>query len=195
MALKELCMTVYKDLKINECSRHLDKQHFQAQGACMEVALDPDRYEIMTCIAGRTEEFRLAELYYLLKKQNPQKWKAKEVKISLEWLADMGLIKRKTVKASPGQAWLFYQPCFDHAFLHSRIKPEGSGNRAETRVYICRGIIEKLQYKYACIMERYHRVSWEPSYSSPFVIAEMEYVIPMTPEEKQLLKKKIEELD
>lgn len=73
----------------------------------MEVALDPDRYEIMIYIAGRTEEFRLAELYYLLKKQDPQKWKAKEVKISLEWLADMGLIKRKTVKASPGQAWLF----------------------------------------------------------------------------------------
>lgn len=78
---------------------------------------------------------------------------------------------------------------------NSRIKPEGSGNRAENRVYICRGIIEKLRYKYACIMERYNRVFWEPSYKSPFVIAEMEFVIPMTPEEKQLLKKKIEELD
>ena len=50
----------------------------------MEVELEPDRYEIMTYIAGRTDEFRLAELYYLLKKQEPQKWKAKEVKISLE---------------------------------------------------------------------------------------------------------------
>lgn len=98
----------------------------------MEAALDPDRYEIMTYIAGRMEEFRLAELYDLLKKQDPQKW-------------------------------LFYQPCFDHVFLHSRIKPEGSGNRAENRVYICRGIIEKLRYKYACIMERYNRFFWEPS--------------------------------
>ena len=77
-------MTVYKALQINESSRHPDKQHFQAQGACMEVELEPDRYEIMTYIAGRTDEFRLAELYYLLKKQEPQKWKAKEVKISLE---------------------------------------------------------------------------------------------------------------
>lgn len=101
----------------------------------MEVVLDPDRYDIMVYISSQTKEFRLAELYYLLKKQDPQKWETKEVKISLEWLADMGLIKRKTVKVNPGQAWLFYQPCFDHAFLHSRIKPDGSGNCAETRVY------------------------------------------------------------
>ena len=161
----------------------------------MEVMLSADRYIIMENVSRQTNEFRFAEMYNLLKKIDLGRWKAKEVKITLEWLADMGLIKRKTVKASPGQAWLFYQPCFDHAFLHSRIKPEGSGNRAETRVYICRGIIEKLRYKYACIMERYNRVLWELSYKSPFVIAEMEFVIPMTPEEKQLLKKKIEELD
>lgn len=160
----------------------------------MEVELDPDRYDIMAYISGQKKEFRFAELYHLLKKHDPQKWEAKEVKISLEWLADMGLIKRKTVKVNPGQAWLFYQPCFDHDFLYNRIKPEGSGSCAETRVYICRGIIEKLRYKYACIMERYNRAAWDLSYKSPFVIAEMEFVIPLTPEEKQLLKKKIEEL-
>ncbi len=107
----------------------------------------------------------------------------------------MGLVRRKKVKVKPGQTWLFYQPCFDRSFLLSRIKPEGGGNCTEARVYICRGIIEKLRYKYACIKERLNLASWNPPYNSPFVIAEMEFVVPMTLEEKQLLKKKIEELD
>lgn len=161
----------------------------------MEVLLDSDRYVIMEYVSQQAEEFRFTEMYYLLKKQDSPKWKAKEVKISLEWLADMGLIKRKTVKVKPGQTWLYYQPCFNYAFLSGRIKPEGEGTRTEAMSYICRGIIEKLRYKYACIMERYNRASWNLSYKSPFVIAEMEFVIPMTPKEKQLLKKKIEKLD
>lgn len=161
----------------------------------VEIMLSTDRYIIMEYVSRQVKEFRLAEMYDLLKKQDSQKWKAKEVKISLEWLADMGLIKRKTVKVKPGQAWLFYQPCFDHDYLLSRIKPEDRGNCTETRVYICRGIIEKLRYKYACIMERYTRATWDLSYKSPFIIAEMEFVTPMTPEEKKLLRKKIEELD
>ncbi len=161
----------------------------------MEVVLDPDRFVIMEYVLSQTKEFRFAELYHLLKKQDPQKWKAKEVKISLEWLADMGLIRRKMVKVGPGQKWLFYQPCLDYVFPLIHIKPEGSGNCAETRVYICSGIIEKLRYKYACIRERFNRASWDMSYKSPFVIAEMEFAVPITSEEKQLLKKKIEELD
>ena len=161
----------------------------------MEVALNSDRYVIMEYISSQTKEFRLAELYYLLKKQDPQKWKAKEVKISLEWLADMGLVRRKMVKVKRGQTWLFYQSRFDYSFLLSRLKQESGGHCMEDRVYVCRGNIEKLRYKYACIMERLNRALWNWPYNSPFVIAEMAFAVPMTPEEKQLLKKKIEELD
>lgn len=152
-----------------------------------EVILSADRYIIMENVSRQTNEFRFAEMYYLLKKINPRKWQAKEVKITLEWLADMGLIRRKTVKVKPGQKWLFYQPCMDYIFLKSRIKSGGGENCAETRVYICEGIIEKLRYKYACIMERYNRAIWNLPYKSPFVIAEMGFAIPMTPKEKQLL--------
>lgn len=161
----------------------------------MEVVLDSDRYVIMEYVSQQAEEFRFAEMYYLLKKQDSPKWEAKEVKISLEWLADMGLIKRKTVKVKLGQTWLYYQPCFDYAFLSGRIKPKGGRTRTEARSYICRGMIEELRYKYACIMERFNRALWNLSYKSPFVITEMEFVISMTPEGKRLLKKKIEELD
>ena len=57
----------------------------------VEIMLSTDRYIIMEYVSRQVKEFRLAEMYDLLKKQDSQKWKAKEVKISLEWLADMGL--------------------------------------------------------------------------------------------------------
>ncbi len=161
----------------------------------MEVVLGAERYMIMECVSRQTKEFRFAEMYYLLKKIDSGRWQARDVKITLEWLADMGLVSRKKVKVKPGQTWLFYQPCFDHGFLLSRINPESGGSCTEARVYICRGTIEKLRYKYACIKERFNLASWNLPYKSPFVIAEKEFAVPMTLEEKKLLKKKIEELD
>ncbi len=161
----------------------------------MEVKISADRYTIMQGVSRQKKEFRFAEMYYLLKGIDAARWQAKEVKLSLEWLADMGLIKRKIVKEKPGQSWLFYQPCFDDAFLHSRIRLKISGKRSETRVYICKGMIEKLRYKYACMRERHNRASWDLPYNSPCVIAEMDASVLMTPEEKQILLKKMEELD
>jgi len=161
----------------------------------MEVVLGADRYMIMEWVSRQEKQFRFAELYYLLKKAGLVRWQARDVKITLEWLADMGLVRRKKVKEKPGQRLLFYQPCFDHDFLPGRIKPEDGGNCMEAGVYICRGTIEILRYKYACIKEKYNRAFWSLPNKSPFVIAEMEFAVPMTPEEKQLLKKKIEDLD
>lgn len=160
-----------------------------------EVMLNENRYIIMECVSKQTKEFRFAEMYYLLKKIDAGRWQAEDVKITLEWLADMGLVRRKMVKVKPGQTWLFYQSRFNYGFLLGRLKQEGGGHCMGDRVYICRGNIEKLRYKYACIKERLNQISWNWPYNSPFIIAEMEFAVPMTPEEKQLLKKKIEELD
>ncbi len=160
-----------------------------------EVALSADRQIIMECVSQQKKEFRFAEIYFLLKKNDSERWQAKDVKIALEWLADMGLVRRKIVKAMLGQKWLFYQSRFDHGFLLSHLKQERCGHCMEDRIYICRVKFEILRYKYACIKERLNRALWNWPYSSPFVIAEIGFARPMTLEEKQLLKKKIEELD
>ena len=144
----------------------------------------------MECVSRQTKEFRFAEIYYLLKKLDPERWQAEEVKITLEWLADMGLVRRKIVKTR-----LFYQSCFDYSFLLSRIKQKGSIHCAEPSVYICKGIFEKIRYKYASIKERFNRASSKLLYKSPFIIAEIDFAVPMTLEEKQILKGKIEGLD
>lgn len=99
-----------------------------------EVILSVDRYIIMECVSQQTKEFRFAEMYYLLKKNDSERWQAKNVKITLEWLADMGLVRRKMVKVKPGQTWLFYQSRFDYGFLLSRLKREGGGYCMEDKV-------------------------------------------------------------
>lgn len=124
-----------------------------------EVALSLDKYLIMECVSQQADAFRFAELYHMLKRMDPDRWRACDVKIMLEWLADMDLIKRKRVKVRSGQTWLFYQPGFDESFLHSRIKYGKDGNGLESRVYLCQGMLEILRYRYASIKERLNRAS------------------------------------
>lgn len=61
----------------------------------MEITLSLDRYTIMEHVSKQASEFRMADMYHFLKKLESEKWQAKDVKITLEWLADMGLAKRK----------------------------------------------------------------------------------------------------
>ena len=61
----------------------------------MEIILSLDKYTIMEQVSKQASAFRMADMYHLLKKLEPEKWQAKDVKITLEWLADMGLAKRK----------------------------------------------------------------------------------------------------
>ena len=93
----------------------------------MEITLSLDRYTIMEHVSAQASEFipvskmicqqitaivkveanhlankyareyRMADMYYLLKELEPEKWQAKDVKVTLEWLADMGLVKRKEI--------------------------------------------------------------------------------------------------
>lgn len=73
-------MVNVKVLQTNECNGHLDKQHVWGRGTYMEVVLDSDRYVIMEYVSQQAEEFRSAEMYYLLKKQDSPKWEAEEIK-------------------------------------------------------------------------------------------------------------------
>ncbi len=109
----------------------------------MEITISRDRYAIMEYVSKQPGEFRMAEMYHLLRDLEPEKWQARDVKITLEWLADMGLVKRKLVKAGPGQKWLYYQACFDPEFLRSRTEILSD---QEIVKYECRGFAEKIRY-------------------------------------------------
>ena len=160
----------------------------------MEIMITPERYKVMKYVSQQKQAFRLAEMYYLMKRIDSEKWQAGELKIILEWLADMGLIKRKFVKAGRGQSWLYYQSCFDTMFLLERTKNESEIHCIKSISYLCCGVMEKLRYQYACIKEKINRASEHLSNNCPFMIAETDFAIPITPEQKSNIKKKIEQL-
>ena len=81
----------------------------------MDIILNQDRYTVMEYVARQTEKFRFAEIYHLIKKFVPGT-DVEELKITMEWLADMGLVKRIFVKISPWQEWLYYKSHYDHVF-------------------------------------------------------------------------------
>lgn len=117
----------------------------------MEITLSLDRYTIMEHVSAQDSDFRMADMYYLLKELEPEKWQAKDVKVTLEWLADMGLAKRKLVKASHRQKYLFYQACYDYEFLLSRTELLCD---MEAVKYKCYGFAEKIRYLHAQINEK-----------------------------------------
>lgn len=161
----------------------------------MEVMISCDRYMIMAYVSRQTKKFRFAEMYFLLKKISPGTYNAEYVKLTLEWLADMGLVKKIMIKVKPGQKWLYYQACYDYEFLQSRIKNSSERQSAEQIKYVCRGLLEKFRCRYAKVKEKINRVTIHPSYKSPFVIAEIEFAVPISQRERERLKKKIAELD
>lgn len=120
----------------------------------MEITLSLDRYTIMEHVSQQAGEFRMAEMYFLLKGMEPERWQAVEVKITLEWLADMGLVKRKLVKAGHGQKWLFYQACYDYEFLFSRTELFCDMKIVK---YKCRGNVERIRCLLAQINEKAYR--------------------------------------
>lgn len=73
---------------------------------------------VILCIL--TGDFRMADIYFLFKGREAERWRAIEVKMILEWLTDTGLAKRKLVKAGRGQKWLFYRACYAYEFLLGR---------------------------------------------------------------------------
>lgn len=120
----------------------------------MEVMISCDRYMIMEYVSRQTKKFRLAEMYFLLKKISPGTCNAEYVKLTLEWLADMGLVKKIMIKVKPGQKWLYYQACYDYEFLQSRIKNSSERQCAEQIKYVCCGLMEKFRCRYAEIKEK-----------------------------------------
>ena len=120
----------------------------------MEITLSLDRYTIMEQVSQQASEFRMADIYFLLKRLEPERWRAIEVKITLEWLADMGLVKRKLVKAGRGQNWLFYQACYDSEFLFSRAELLYDMQAVK---YTCQGNAERIRYLFAQINEKAYR--------------------------------------
>lgn len=117
----------------------------------MEITLSLDRYTIMEHVSKQANEFRMADMYHLLKKLEPEKWQAKDVKITLEWLADMGLAKRKLLNGEYRQKLLFYQACYDYEFLLSRTEPLCD---MEIVKYKCYSFAEKIRYFHAQINEK-----------------------------------------
>ena len=120
----------------------------------MEIILSLDRYTIMEQVSQQASEFRMADMYFLLKRLEPERWRAIEVKITLEWLADMGLVKRKLVKAGRGQKWLFYQACYDYEFLLNRAELFCDMQAVK---YKCQGNTERIRYLFAQINEKAYR--------------------------------------
>lgn len=161
----------------------------------MEVMISCDRYMIMEYVSRQTKKFRLAEMYFLLKKISPGTCNAEYVKLTLEWLADMGLVKKIMIKVKPGQKWLYYQACYDYEFLQSRIKNSSERQCAEPVTYVCCGLPEKVRCRCAEIKEKINHATIHPSYKSPFVIAEIEFAVSISQGERERLKKKIAELD
>lgn len=160
----------------------------------MEIMLSQDRYTVMEYVSQQTEKFRFAELYYLLKKLDPDT-NAEDVKITLEWLVDMDLVKRIFVKVSHGQKWLYYRPRYDYGFLLSRIRLDSESQYAGAVKYRCYGLAEEIRYQYAGIKEKINHINVYPPYNFPFVMAETEYVVPMSQKQRELLRKKIDELE
>lgn len=117
----------------------------------MEITLSLDRYTIMEQVSKQASEFRMADMYHLLKKLEPEKWQAKDVKITLEWLADMGLAKRKLLNGRHRQKLLFYQTCYDYEFLLSRTEQLCD---MEIVKYKCYSLVEKIRYLHAQINEK-----------------------------------------
>lgn len=117
----------------------------------MEITLSLGRYTIMEHVSKQANEFRMADIYHLLKMLEPEKWQAKDVKITLEWLADMGLVKRKLLNGEYRQKFLFYQACYDYEFLLSRTEQLSD---MEIVKYKCYSFVEKIRYLYAKINEK-----------------------------------------
>lgn len=133
----------------------------------MEIELSLDRYTIMKHVSQQAGKFRMAEMYHLLKGLEPDRCRPVEVKITLEWLADMGLVKREMVKAGHGQRWLFYRARYDYEFLLSRTKPDGEMDIVK---YKCQGKAERLRYLFAQINEKAYRKQELMSYKYLFAI-------------------------
>lgn len=107
----------------------------------------------------------------------------------------MGLVKKIMIKVKPGQKWLYYQACYDYEFLQNRIKDSSKKPCAEPVTYVCCGLPEKVRCRCAEIKEKINHATIHPSYKSPFVIAEIEFAVPISQGERERLKKKIAELD